>query len=126
MTEIERKALAQAVQAAGRRLQDYNIMAEENVLRQSIEAHARTIKEFDAFRMEVSDALEYFMDGPVGLGTARERLGRFILPKPVDPLVEALLQAFPVSFDECPMQPCDVDNFRAALAARGLEIREVR
>lgn len=83
----EQKALAQAVAAAGRRMQDYAIMAEENVLRQSIEAHARAIEQHEAFRQEVSDALEkrgFYIDD--------RDLGRFIIAKP-DPLVEALDEA---------------------------------
>ena len=84
---IEQKALAQAVAAAGRRMQDYAIMAEENVLRQSIEAHARAIEQHEAFRQEVSDALEkrgFYIDD--------RDLGRFIIAKP-DPLVEVLDEA---------------------------------
>ncbi len=90
MTDIEQKALAQAVEAAGRRMQDYNIMAEENVLRQSIEAHARAIEQHEAFRQEVSDAVEGYAS-MVGLDPKRY-FARFIIAKP-DPLVEALKNA---------------------------------
>ena len=93
MPTIEERALATAVEAAGRRMQDYRVMAEENILRRSIEAHARAIEAHDAeraahaqFRQEVSDAVErvkstgHWMHGCM--------LDRFIIPKPVDPLVE--------------------------------------
>lgn len=54
--------------------------------------HAAELREqaerFDAFRQEVSDAIESCMLGPI----AEERLAPFILPKP-DPLVEAWVEA---------------------------------
>lgn len=110
MTDIEQKALAQAVAAAGRRMQDYAIMAEENVLRQSIEAHARAIEQHEAFRQEVSDAIV-----KLGCWPYTVDLGRFIIAKP-DPLVEA-------------MHDCGVDRFeswadqlRAAIEKRGGKI----
>ena len=93
-TDIEQKALALAVEAAGRRMQDYNIMAEENVLRQSIEAHARAIEQHEAFRQEVSDVCESLL----ACTNANKRYGaslvlnRFIIAKP-DPLVEAVTEA---------------------------------
>ena len=118
MTDIEKKALELAVEAAGRRMQDYNIMSEENVLRQSIKAHARAIEQHEAFRQEVSDAVVFALKVYGGHRTALDPLRRFILPKPVDPLVEALNAVNPdVSHGEG-----DVELFRAALAARGLEI----
>ena len=91
---IEQKALAQAVAAAGRRMQDYAIMAEENVLRQSIEAHARAIEQHEAFRQEVSDAVEQYWASLSGAFVAKPPpyMARFIIAKP-DPLVEALDEA---------------------------------
>ena len=119
MTDIEKKALEQAVAAAGRRMQDYAIMAEENVLRQSIVAHARAIEQHEAFRQEVSDAITGFDE--YGTEAAWERLSRFIIAKP-DPLVEVLQE---ISGEG------GYDNFehyayrlRSALEARDLEIRE--
>ena len=88
---IEQKALAQAVAAAGRRMQDYAIMAEENVLRQSIEAHARAIEQHEAYRQEVSDAIVFALKVYGGHRTALDPLRRFIIAKP-DPLVEALAE----------------------------------
>jgi glyceraldehyde-3-phosphate dehydrogenase/erythrose-4-phosphate dehydrogenase len=91
VTDIEQKALAQAVAAAGRRLQDYAIMAEENVLRQSIEAHARAIEQHERFRQEVSFALETFKHGNTRI-LHSYLLDPFIIPQP-DPLVEAWIEA---------------------------------
>ena len=120
MTDIEKKALEQAVAAAGRRMQDYAIMAEENVLRQSIEAHARAIEQHEAFKLEVSDAVENVrrVVKPLAWDQAIGPLiSRFIIAKP-DPLVEVLWDAgFAHNKDTA-------DQLRAALAARGLEIRE--
>ena len=118
MTDIEKKALEQAVAAAGRRMQDYAIMAEENVLRQSIVAHARAIEQHEAFRQEVSDAVTGFDE--YGTEAAWEKLSRFIIAKP-DPLVEVMNDF--MSMDGGSLEEC-VEQLRAALAARGLEIRE--
>ena len=121
MTDIEKKALEQAVAAAGRRMQDYAIMAEENVLRQSIEAHARAIEQHEAFRQEVSDAVEGYA-GMVGLDPKRY-FARFIIPKP-DPLVEAI-QAADEAHPGGESASDYAQHLRAALAARGLEVRKI-
>jgi hypothetical protein len=74
------------------------------------------------FRQEVSDAVEeYAADQPyIWKGNASVYFQRFIIPKPKpDPLVEALEG---VTFDHYP--PNDAKTIRAALEARGLEIRE--
>lgn len=131
----EQEALAQAVAAAGRRMQDYNIMSEENALRQSIDAHARAIerhktdiadlqaeyeevcKLHEAFRQEVSFALiEEFGES---YSMVPKDLHRFIIAKP-DPLVEAL--------DDMkdgragPTTESYADQFRAAIEKRGGKI----
>lgn len=108
--DIEKKALELAVEAAGRRMQDYNIMSEENVLRQSIEAHARAIEQHEAFRREVSDAIKGQF-----IGGIPDKVARFITPQP-DPLVEAWIEA---TGNTVGMEPLN-----AALAARGLKIVE--
>lgn len=143
MTETEKKALAQAVAAAGRRMQDYNIMSEENVLRQSIDAHARAIAQHEAFRQEVSDAVGEFWSYCNTTDTPfPQALDRFIVAKPVDPdvqIVRDILHAH-----QRAMTPPDsgwgdmsyakgsydhLPTFKAALAAykekRGLQIVEV-
>ena len=77
----------------------------------AIEALCRAIEQHEAFRQEVSDVVEEYCKGH-GI----PNYDRFIIPKP-DPLVEALnesgvILAGPVAKD-----------LRAALEARGLEIR---
>ena len=89
------------------------------------EALCRTIEQIEAFRQEVSDAVANWKDMSdfssfeTMLKLAEQDLFGFIIPTPKpDPLVEA-------------MHDCGVDRFeswadqlRAALEARGLEIRE--
>ena len=79
------------------------------------EALCRVIEQHEAFRQEVSDAVEAAKRTYGGHRQAFDQLDRFIVPKP-DPLVEALKQL--------KMSYVDAEDFRAALAARGLEIRE--
>ena len=88
------------------------------------EALCRAIEQHEAFRQEVSDAVELSIDrsGHDGLraGHINEYLGRFIIPAPKpDPLVAALEG---VTFDHYP--PNDAKTIRAALDALGFEIRE--
>lgn len=117
---INEKALAYACKSAGRSLHHYKQMAEDLPLKASITAHARTLVELDALRLEVSDAIVEYFDG----GIPEDALGffhHFIIAKPKpDPLVEALDSApYIASAKET------AAHIRAALAARGLEIREV-
>ena len=81
----------------------------------------RTIERHEAFKQEVSDAVaEYKADQPyVWKQSASDYFCRFIIPAPKpDPLVEVM--------DE--LGWCNTEllarEFRAALDARGLEIRE--
>ena len=76
-----------------------------------LEALCRAIEQHEAFKQEVSDALVIY--SPENRNPA---LGRFITPKP-DPLVDVLADTFGASL-------IDADELRAALEARGLEIRE--
>ena len=79
-------------------------------------ALCRAIEQHEAFKQEVSDAVKGYAS-MVGLDPKRY-FARFILPKP-DPLVEAINSApYLASAKET------ADHIRAALAARGLEIRE--
>lgn len=118
MTEIEQKALALVNEVREER--GYKpVYVPFRWQSEPFEALCRAIEQHEAFKREVSDALEYFMDGPVGLGTARERLGRFILPKPVDPLVAVMQDCGFIDIGTA------VDDIRAALAKRGLEVREI-
>lgn len=82
-------------------------------------ALCRAIEQHEAFRQDVSDALiEEFGES---YSTVPRHMHRFIVvakPK-TDPLEEVLAEKFGYA------SPVRADNLRAALAARGLEIREV-
>ena len=110
MTDIKQVsdwALAIAAEAAGSKLHHYERMADDNRLAQSIEAHARAIEQHEAFRQEVSDALEkrgFYIDD--------RDLGRFIIAKP-DPLVEAMQEWWDAD------GYADIETFRAAIEKRG-------
>lgn len=127
MTEIERKALALVNEVQAERNHTGSPWNSPTILSEALD---RAIERHEAYKQEVSDAVEQAVEF---LGRQSEKhprgrlaiaLARFILPKPVDPLVEALWEAFPISFAEVPMCPGDSDKFRAALAARGLKIVE--
>jgi hypothetical protein len=110
MNEIEKKALALL---NGPHL-PYEYLPEDHLVRvlcRAIEAH-------EAFRQEVSDAVEDVIEELRPTKVAL--LSRFVITKP-DPLVEALSE-----IDHAAMAPNECANdLRAALAARGLEIREI-
>jgi hypothetical protein len=83
----------------------------------AVSAAQRAIERHEAFRQEVSDAVvEYFGPKHLDVILAGHLLSRFIIPaaKP-DPLVEALAMCGSLM---------DADELRAALEARGFEIRE--
>lgn len=118
MTDIEQKAVAlvNEVQAERGKFRYFNINRRDNAIREAlcraVEQREATKQEFSDFRQEVSD--ELIQQGFINASTG---IGRFIIPKP-DPLVEALnesgvILAGPVA-----------KRLRAALEARGLEIRE--
>jgi hypothetical protein len=109
MTDIEAKALA-LVNEIEREEAESELTP--HIMRALImdEALCRAIERHEAFRQEVSDALEIY--SPESRNPA---LGRFIIPKS-DPLVDVLK-------DFGGYMP-DAEDFRAALEARGLEIRE--
>ena len=86
-------------------------------------AHAATIegllKSHEAFRQEVSDAVYAYVHATGGGVDEWENLKSLIIPKPKpDPLAQVLEDIGWGSDEE------EVGNLRAALEARGLEIRE--
>ncbi len=83
----------------------------------ALEAHDATLAEFEAFRRKVSDKAEVVKKLHP---TAACYLGDLILPKPVDPLVEAIREASVSDADDG-----DASRLRAALAKRGLKLVEV-
>ena len=88
-----------------------------------IEALCRAIEQHEAYKQEVSDACRILAKFHAMPFDAYKILDRFIIPKPKpDPLVE-VLDAIDVSQDL--VSPQEYANaIRAALEARGLEIRE--
>jgi len=115
MTDIEAKALALVNEV---RAEDGD-KDQLNYLTQAYErdyfmAMLRAIEQHEAFKQEVSDAAEQYNDAAAPMGW--EGFDRFIIPKPKpDPLADVLR-------DFGGFMP-DAEDFRAALEARGLEIR---
>jgi hypothetical protein len=123
MPTIEERALALVNEVAGF---DYliagDVMDDDRdymlkALCRALEAHDATLAEFEAFRRKVSDKAEVVKKLHP---TAACYLGDLILPKPVDPLVEAIREASVSDADDG-----DASRLRAALAARGLKLVEV-
>ena len=117
MNDIDPTALEHACQCAGRSVHHFDRMALDLPLRASIVAHARAIEQHEAFKREVSDAI----DSSVLTPETEAHLSRFIIAKP-DPLVEAVNEAWGW---RNPHEDV-TENLRAALAARGLTITETK
>jgi hypothetical protein len=109
MNDIEQKALALLNEVAGERI-SHIVLASHYDLQLTL---CRAIEQHEAFKQKVSDAVDAYLR--INSFDNRERLGRFIIPKP-DPLVEVLKDTHGASL-------IDADELRAALEARGLEIR---
>ena len=112
MTDIKEKALALVNEV--RRERDGTSYTEYTRLYRDLEwseALCRAIEQHEAFKQEVSDALEIY--SPESRNPA---LGRFIIPKS-DPLVEVIAGWTGGTV-------LLASDLRAALDARGLEIRE--
>lgn len=117
VSDIEQKALELVREVlAERNLSDKRAVRRE--VSPYTEALCRAIEQHEAFRREVSDALHVWYDG-----TYPPVLDRFIIPAPKpDPLVEVLTEiSGEGGFDNFDHY---AHNLRAALEARGLEIRE--
>ena len=117
MTDIEKQALAL--------LQDCGFHGGyiDRKWNENYEALCRAIEQHEAFRREVSDAVE---EVAKALGTAHPTwayLQRFIIAKP-DNIAAGLALAVEDTL-ELVVGDEDVNRLRAALAARGLEIVEV-
>ena len=123
MNEIERKALALVNEVRRERNQDvWKDVGDRKGYGMVLEALCRAIEQHEAFRQEVSDAVERWNIEYLLGDALRADMARFIIAKP-DPLVEAL-KDLSLSFVEG-SYPIIADEFRAALAARGLKIVEV-
>ena len=90
-----------------------NILLLTGALREAIEQH-------ETFKQEVSYAVEHCRrcSDPEAWRRIKFELARFIIAKP-DPLVEAMAE-----WQHDPVRDDDYSRLRAALAKRGLEIRE--
>jgi hypothetical protein len=114
MTEIERKALALAIEV--RRDDKTRLCPDPTLLFGNWEALCRAIEQHEAFKQEVSDVMTYIK---ALYPTLPRNFNRFIIPKPEpDPLVEALTKA------GWGMPEINAKELRAALGAVGFEIRE--
>ena len=121
MTDIEQKALALVNECAGHDFVHPRDMKDKCWLLESI---CCAIEQHEAYKQDVSDAVESLLDmprcDPDEVDLVAERLGRFIIAKP-DPVkmlfdyLETTENFYPPEFE---------GDIRAALAARGLEIRE--
>ena len=98
------------------RLRDFVIAEDIDLAADRIEALSAENEQHEAFRQEVSDAAEHLCTF-YGVPIVMDKLGRFIITKP-DPLVEAMIEC---GFGDSSNA---ADDIRAALAKRGLEIRE--
>jgi hypothetical protein len=125
MTDIEAKALALVNEVREER--HYPLwmrISREYPAAFEIEALCRAIEQHEAFKQEVSDAAEMAVEAIVEWSDEIDKaefLHQFIIPKPKpDPLEEVLLE-----IDRAIMW-ADIcaEEIRAALDARGLEIRE--
>ena len=128
MNDIDHKALEHACQCAGRSVHHFDRMAmrpDEANQAITFKALCRAIEQHEAFKREVSDAVEAvfagYHDAPIPWVVMRPKLEPFIIAKP-DPLVEVINDADDMV--RKPDAPSYAEAIRAALAARGLEIRE--
>ena len=113
MTDIEQKALALVNDACKSDFKDLGSTYRNNIL----DALLLAIEQHEAFRQEVSDAVEaYKADNPFTYNAFL--LDRFIIAKP-DPLVEAWNDMFPRG--DCG-NCVDAEVLRAAIEKRGGKI----
>jgi hypothetical protein len=120
MKHTEQKALALVNEVRAERGQEiWKQVGDRKGYGTVLETVCRAIEQHESFKQEVSDVVaQYKADQPyIWHQSAFDYLERFIIPKP-DPLVEVLDDLGWFSGEE------EVGNLRAALEARGLEIRE--
>ena len=112
MTDIEKKALALVTQ----------LQEEDDGKKYSyayyFEALCRAIEQHEAYKQEVSDAVEEIAKAWGTADPAWGYLRRFIIPKP-DPLVEVMNE---MGFG---MSKTAAEEFRAAMLARGYEFTKI-
>ena len=123
MNEIEKEALALLNEVAAERGVSLPLVTIDRGLFVH-EALCRAIEQHEAYKQEVSDAVEMISNTSVSDNVWRSWveciLEKFILPKPtVDPLIEALTKA------GWGMPETNAKELRAALGAVGFKIVEV-
>lgn len=130
MTDIERKALALA-EAWDPRFVTPWPQERKDALVAIFTEHLRAIEQHEAFRRDVSDAVEALMrlGDMMSFFDVRQALSRFILPKPVDPLVEviatALLDGSPFDEDGSHDYTAEATCILSAMEARGYEFTKI-
>ena len=127
-TDTDVEALCRAIEqheATKRELSDFRQEASDAVeaITEACNDHANTViqlrAELSDFRQKVSDAVGHVLMNLGARHWAENHLNIFIIPKPKpDPLVEALTKA------GWGMPEINAKEIRAALDARGLEIKE--
>lgn len=117
MTDIEAKALALVREVlAERDLSDKRAVRRE--VSPYTEALCRALERHEAFKQKVSDKVEKVIESCAVTSWGAAMLDPLIIPKPKpDPLVDVLADTYGASL-------VNADELRAALEARGLEIRE--
>ena len=120
MTEIERKALELVNEVEREEIyKDFTSIHKKDIILNA--ALHRAIEQHEAFRQEVSDVVGGVVNSTYMPAPSEHKLRRFIITKP-DPLVEAVKDIL----DDDSMDNAEEfsEAIRAALAKRGLEIRE--
>lgn len=119
MTDIEQKALALVNEVRINPSYPYSRLSEVSS-KLAINALCHAIEQHEAFRQDVSDAAEHLCRF-YGVPIVMQQLERFIIPKPVDPLVDALVETFPRANGAEMM----AQDLRAAMLARGYEFTKI-
>jgi hypothetical protein len=116
---VEAKALALVNEVLGEWGKDVRYSSLGRLGNSTSEALFRAVEQHEAFKQEVSDAVESALLDAEDGATIRNNLGHFIIPKPKpDPLVEAIEELNWLDPE------LSAKHLRAVLEARGLEIRE--
>ncbi len=122
MNDIEAKALALVREVlAERGLSDKRAVRRE--VSPYTEALCRAIEAHEAFKQEVSDALVDYFGEHLVAEDGGDALASFIIPNP-DPLVRVINEVIYAQPDGDINEATMAKDLRAALEARGLEIRE--
>lgn len=121
MTDTRRKALAMFNAAREEHPNPDDYLVAQTALCRAIEQHEATKQELQDFKQKVSDTAQRAIDSPNKTLNVKWALSEFIIPAPKpDPLYECLEEALARNGDDLTEH---TGRLRAALEARGLEIR---